>query len=109
MSQNNFWRTLGPFFSNKKAEKGTKIILSENNKMISDDSKNAEVFGNYSNSITELIKVRDYQPPDDKYILLNDPIGKAVENYKQHSSILKINFNPGFDFSPSKVFLDNFR
>ena len=80
MSRNNFWRTLGPFFSNKKAEKSTKIILSENNKMISDDREIAEVFRNYFTSITQLIKVPDYQPPDDKYTLLNDPIGKAIEN-----------------------------
>ena len=103
MNRNNFWRTLGPFFSNKKAEKSTKIILSENNKMITDDREIAEVFGKYFNSIIQLIKVPDYQPPDDKYTLLNDPIVKAIEKYKQHPSILKIKdsiktFNPGFDF-----------
>ena len=72
--------------------------------MITDDREIAEVFGKYFNSITQLIKVPDYQPPDDKYTLLNDPIVKAIEKYKQHPSILKIKdsiktFNPGFDFS----------
>ena len=42
MNPNNFWRTLGPFFSNKKAEKSTKIILSENMKTISYDREIAE-------------------------------------------------------------------
>ena len=84
MNRNNFWRTLGPFFSNKKAETSTKIILSEKNKTISDDREIAEVFGNYLNSITQLIKVPYYQPPDDKYTLLKDPIEKAIEKYKQH-------------------------
>ena len=47
--------------------------------MISDDREIAEVFGNYFDSIIQLIKVPDYQPPDDMYTLLNDPIGKAIE------------------------------
>ena len=55
MNRNNFWRTLGPFFSNKKAEKSTKIILSENNKIIYDDREIAVVFDNYFNSITQLL------------------------------------------------------
>ena len=58
--------------------------------MITDYGEIAEVFGKYFNSITQLIKVPDYQPPDDKYTLLNDPIVKAIEKYKQHPSILKI-------------------
>ena len=80
MNQNNFWRTLEPFFSNKKDEKSTKNVLSEINKIISDGREIAKVFGNYFNSITWLIKVPDYQPPDEKYTLLNDPIGKAIKN-----------------------------
>ena len=71
---------------------------------MSDDREIADVFGNYFNSITQLIKVPDYQPPDDKYTLLSDPLRKATEKYKQHPSILKIKdsiktFNPGFDLS----------
>ena len=46
--------------------------------------------GNYFNSITQLIDVPDYQPPDEKFPLLNDPIEKAIKKYKQHPSILKI-------------------
>ena len=69
MHRNNFWRTLGPFFSNKKAETSTKTILSEDNKTISDDREIAEVFGNYFNSITQLIEVPYYEPPDDNYTL----------------------------------------
>ena len=56
MNRSNFWRMLRPFFSNKKAEKSTKVILSENNKTISDDREIAEVFGNYFNSITQLVE-----------------------------------------------------
>ena len=47
--------------------------------MISDDKEIANVFGNYFNSITQLIEVPDYQPPDNKYTLLNDPIEKAIK------------------------------
>ena len=39
--------------------------------MITDDREIAEVFGKYFNNIAQLIKVPDYQPPDDKYTLLN--------------------------------------
>ena len=104
MNRNNFWRTLRAFFSNKKAEKSTKIILSENNKTISDDREIAQVLSNHFNSITQLIEVPDYKPPDDTYTLLKDPVEKAIEKYKQHPSISKIKGsmktpNTGFDFS----------
>ena len=88
MNRNHFWRTLWPFYSNKKAKKSTKIIVSENSKTISDDREIAQVFGNYFNSITQLIEIPDYKPPDDKYTLLDNPIEKlsktqaAPEHFK---------------------------
>ena len=42
-----FWRTVKPYFSNKNL-KNSKIILVENNEIITDNRKNAEIMNNYS-------------------------------------------------------------
>ena len=95
---------MGLSFPTRKLKRAQKSYYHKTTKQYSDDREIANVFGNCFNSITQLIEVPDYQPPDDKYTFLNDPIEKAIEKYKQHPSILKITdsmktFNSGFDFS----------
>ena len=41
-----FWKTVAPLFSNK-SKASNKIILSENEKLITNDQESAEVFNNY--------------------------------------------------------------
>ena len=50
-----FWKTVAPLFSNK-SKASNKITLSENEKLIINDQKCAEVFNNYFNSIVEELK-----------------------------------------------------
>ena len=72
--------------------------------MVSNDRDIAKVLILF-NSITQLIEISNCKPPDDKYTLLNNPIEKAIEKYKQHPIIiLKVKdpmktFKTGFDFS----------
>ena len=48
-----FWRTVKPLFSNKN-NKSTKIILVENDEIITNDMKNAEVMNEYFVSMTKI-------------------------------------------------------
>ena len=45
--KNGFWDALGLFFSNKTKEKGKNIILIEQNEIIFDSSKVAEIFNRH--------------------------------------------------------------
>ena len=45
-----FWKTVAPLFSDK-SKTINKITSSENEKLITNDQKSAEVFNNYFNSI----------------------------------------------------------
>ena len=84
-----FWKTVAPLFSNKSQE-SNKITLSENEKLIANDKKCAEVFNNYFNSIDDELSI-----PIDQNLLndmssFDDSIIAAVHKYKRHPSILKI-------------------
>ena len=49
------WKAVVPLFSNK-SKRSNKITLSENEKLIINDQKCAEVFNNYFNSIVKELK-----------------------------------------------------
>ena len=84
-----FRKTVAPLFSSK-SKASNKITLSENENLIINDQKCAEMFNNYFDSIAKELKI-----PTDQ-ILLNDEstfddlIIAAVHNYKRHQNILRI-------------------
>ena len=84
-----FWKTVAPLFSNK-TKASNKITLSENEKLITNDQKSAEVFNNYFNSIVEKLNIPIDQNLLNDASLLDDPIIAAIHKYKRHPSILKI-------------------
>ena len=84
-----FWKTVAPFFSNK-SKANNKITLSENEKLIINDQKCAEVFNNYFNSIVKELNIGIDQNLLNDASLFDDPIIVAVHKYKRYSSILKI-------------------
>ena len=80
---------MAPPFSNK-SKASNKITLYENEKLIINDKKCAEVFNNYFNSIAKELNIPiDQNLLNDAYIF-DDPIIAAVHKYKRHPSILKI-------------------
>ena len=84
-----FWKTVAPLFSNK-SKASNKITLSENEKLIINDQKCAEVFNNYFNSIVEEINIPTDQSLLNDTSLFDDLTIAAVHKYKRHPSILKI-------------------
>ena len=84
-----FWKTVAPLFSNK-SKASNKITLSENEKLITNDQKSAEVFNNYFNSIVEELNIPIDQNLLNDASLFDDPIIAAIHKHKRHPSILKI-------------------
>ena len=84
-----FWKTVAPLFSNK-SKVSNNITLSENEKLITNDQKSAEVFNNHFNSIVEELNIPIDQNLLNDASLFDDPIIAAIHKYERHPSILKI-------------------
>ena len=101
-----FWQTVKPFFTDKNKKNG-KIVLVEDNRIITDNVKNAEKFNEYFVNITQNLDIPDITnevlPIEVEYI---DPIDKIIYNYSKHPSIIKIKqiikSNDNFSFHESK-------
>ena len=98
-----FWKTVKPLFSNK-GSKNTKIILVENEEIITGDKKIADIMNEYFIHITKDLNIPKFMLENTDMIYL-DPIDEIIHKYSKHSSILKINefVNPIDTFSFDKV------
>ena len=87
-----FWTTVKHYFSNKNM-KHSKIVLVENNEIISDNKKNAEIMNNYFVNITQNLNIPGSILeiiPRNTDVECLDPIDQILLNYSKHPSILKI-------------------
>ena len=85
-----FWKMVKPLFSDKHVA-AQNINLVDNGEIIDEDFKVAEKFSNFFSTV-----VKDLCINIDKDILTDtdhilDPVLSAIEKYKEHPSILKIN------------------
>ena len=87
-----FWKTVAPIFSNK-SKASNRITLSENEKLITNDQKCAEVFNNYFNSIVKELNIPINQNISDDASIFDDPMIAAAHKYERHPSIFKIKEN----------------
>ena len=83
-----FWKTIKPLFS-EKVSKSEKIILTENDEVISDNTNVAETLNCFFADIVKNLEIPKYKVTE-----LNngitDPVLKAIEKYKDHPSIISI-------------------
>ena len=95
-----------PLLSNKNEEK-EKIVVVENDDIISEDKNMAEKFGNYFKSSGESLLF-----PDDDWVLtetgnIADPVQIAVNKFEHHPSINEIkrnvNSKPQFSFKKANL------
>ena len=86
LDNKKFWKTVQPFLSDK-CPLNEKIIIVENNEIISNDKEVAEVLNTFSPNIISNLKIPEC-PVNDSFIdNINDPILKAIFKYKNHPSI----------------------
>ena len=88
-----FWKTVKPFFTNK-GKQNTKIIIVENDKIVSENKEIAAIMNNHfinianDNNITASDTANDNSENLD--LLCIDPIEQIILRYASHPSILKI-------------------
>ena len=80
-----FRKTVAPLFSSK-SKASNKITLSENEKLIINDQKCAEMFNNYFSSIFKELKILIDQIILNDAATFDDLIIAAVHNHKRHQS-----------------------
>ena len=96
----SFYKTFKPFFSSKYSPL-EKLILVENQEIISNDLSCAELMNNYFSHITDSLNIPQW-PTTPEIESISDPILKAICKYKTHPSIKKIQSN--FDNSTTFTF-----
>ena len=98
-----FWRVCKPLLSSKSNSGVGRILLIENNDILSDDKSIATVFNEYFNCITINLDLEKWDTCTSS--LFNDPVSQAVSKYSNHPSIQKIkakfNNSNKFEFMPT--------
>ena len=94
-----FWKTVKPSFSDKTL-KDERITLIENGKIVSDDKELVEIFSDYFGNIVQNLNIDNLTTANK-----NMTIESAIEKYKDHPSIKKIqeNVDASMNFSFEKV------
>ena len=88
-----FWKTVKPMFTEKNA-KSSKIILVENDEIVTDNRRNAEIMNDYFVNITDKLNIPEFPIetlPENIDVECIDAIDLIIHNYIKHPSILKIN------------------
>ena len=82
-----FWKEIKPLFNNKTIAGGERILLVDNGKIVSDDSKTASIFNSYFNRVTDELNLPAIiQNPS----ISMDPVSAAIEKFSSHPSVLAI-------------------
>ena len=97
----SFWKTCKPLFSSKLCNTEERIVLLEQNEILSDELAIANCFNNYFVNITNTLPIIKWGQHFDNPVI--DPVEHAVLKYSTHPSVLKIkSLNYGelnFEFS----------
>ena len=100
-----FWRQVKPFFSDKTSP-NRKIILVDGNEIIPDSVKCAEVMNNFFSNAAINLDI-DRKLHTKNVTGITDPAMEAIEKYKYHPSIIKIQeqgfIQATFNFNPISI------
>ena len=88
-SKQHFWNICKPFFSDKHTAP-EKILLVQDDDIISSDSVTAKVFNTYFNDITKTLNLKSWESDIGIQEQLDDPVLNAISKYQNHPSIIKI-------------------
>ena len=84
-----FWKTVKPFFS-EKSQSQNKIVLTEGERIISDDFEVAETMNELFVTVTDSLGINENFIDENPTDGVTDPVEKAVKKFSNHPSILKI-------------------
>ena len=83
-----FWKTFKPLFSDKSIS-AERLILVENNEILSEESRIAETFNTYFGNFTDKLSINKWPEPNELR-LIDDDVIKSIIKYQNHPSIIKI-------------------
>ena len=84
-----FWKTVKPFLSEKMSGMD-KTHWIENNELIKNDLKTAEVLNNFFSNIVQNLNIARYTSEESFVDNISDPTLKAIVKYRNHPSIIAI-------------------
>ena len=84
-----FWKNVKPLFSDKLQSKN-KIVLIEDETIISNDDEVAETMNEFFVSVTDSLGIKENSGYENATEGITDPIDEAVHKFSNHPSILKI-------------------
>ena len=83
----SFWHACKPFMASKPINNKETIMLIENDVVLTEDNKVADVFNNYVTYITKTLDIPSWRHHD---IYVNDLIIYAISKHRYHHSIMSI-------------------
>ena len=87
-----FWKTIKPYFTDKGINHD-KITLVENEETVSDNKEISETLNNFFSEVVANLNLPQYDDPSENVEYIEDPVARAVEKHKNHSSIRLIKEN----------------
>ena len=81
-----FWKTVKPFFSDK-SHSNNKIVLTEGEKIISNDVEVAETMNEFFVTVTDSLGINENSNNENATEGISDPVEKAVQKFANHPSI----------------------
>ena len=84
-----FWKTVKPFFSDK-LQTNNKIVLTEDETIVSNDVEVAETMNEFFVTVTDSLGIDETSNYENTTEGITDPVDKAVYKFSNHPSILKI-------------------
>ena len=83
-----FWKTVKPFFLDK-LQTSNKIVLIEDETIISNDVEVAETMNEFFVTVTDSLGINENSDYENTTEGITDPVDKAVFKFSNHPSILK--------------------
>jgi hypothetical protein len=101
-TQNNFWKIIKPFMTDKSAKSNDDIILREGDNILTDSQEICNVFNEFYTSAADSIGFSDEIP---HFLDSYDMMAHIIRKYSEHSSIIEIkthrNYDESFTFVPT--------
>ena len=95
----DFWKVCSPFFSNKNSVEND-FVVKHNGEIIHDSDKIAKLFNVHFNGIANSLNLFEWNKT--YCSLIDDPVLRAIDKFKNHPSIIKIKNKFGKDIPKFK-------
>ena len=87
-----FWKTVKPLFSNNSTS-SENIIVIDKNEILSDESKIANVFGNYFSNVVKELNIEETTLVSTNCEGIADPILYCIKNMRSTQALLELKIN----------------